>query len=414
MADLNTNALYKMIQDQATQAEGVKQAALNAPTFENQFGTTLREQDKTLSGAIGAYSDKVAELFAHDKYVADNWSTPTTPASITPTGFMEDPYAKAKASANLYAQKGSEVASSLKLLETRKAVLGDLVDKAMKMYDSAVKGKQLDLQAKESEFANSLALYKQVKDEEQQGKQLALEYAKLKPSGLAVNDISEIGISNIDNLSDENAEALAKQYFGPNSVKGGTQPGRGAYARGLLKQIKEGKIDLKVVNSTLDKQQSDLVRDAANFIKDAQKAQTAFGTTGQGYWKSYLEGTTGPIGGLGIGASKEKADLLNLLKRMKAETIKEYYGSAFTTTEMKNAGWIIDAKQQEFQNLSALRNAEEAAYNKMYSALKSSGMDDSMVDLVMKSYGIKSYSEYKTPQTGTINNRPSISSFDKP
>ena len=110
MADVNQ--LYQNI---AASAEDVKNTYAGLPTFETNIRENLVAPDVTLNSALGGYTDKVAELFAHDKQIADNWSTSQVPTNLQPEGFMEDPYAKSMASASLYAQKGDEVAKALNL-----------------------------------------------------------------------------------------------------------------------------------------------------------------------------------------------------------------------------------------------------------------------------------------------------------
>lgn len=397
---LDTNALYQMIQDNAAQAEGVKTAALNAPTFENQFGTTLREQDKTLSGAIGAYGDKVAELFAHDKYVADNWSKSNVPTNLQPEGFMEDPYARSQASANLYAQKGQEVGTALKTLETRKAVLGDLVQKALGIYEAAVKGKQADLNAKENEFANTLAVYKQVKDEEQKGKELALEYAKLKGSTI------KTGNPEIDAMDDATVVAKAEAKY-PGLIKGGTATERAAKARAALNGEYDDTMGLYRLSPTDKTGAGSLL----NIYKQASAARDSLGAEKPNWLLGGLTADTGPWASALLGTGGPGGELRIKIDDLTADKINTRYGGALTESEIKRLQeWAPSSKDQEASNWNKLDRMAQVAKETFRNKLISSGYSQKDADAKVAELFSNVSGSSTTP---TTNKRPPLNSFDK-
>jgi hypothetical protein len=175
MADLNTNDLYKMIADTKTQADQVAAMAKAQPTFTENFGNTLRSQDATLSSAVGNYSDAVAQLFAHDK----NMAASNTSFAPNDPMYFSNPVQTNKYDATLFAHRGQVVADSLKNLETRKAVLGDVVDKAVSMYQSLLKGKEADYNASKDQFASALSALKLEEDTRSNKANEAINWAKV-------------------------------------------------------------------------------------------------------------------------------------------------------------------------------------------------------------------------------------------
>lgn len=383
--DLNTNPLYNNI---ATAAQEVKSAYTGLPTFKSNMQASLVGPDAGLNSALGGYTDKVAELFAHDNEIAKNWSTSQVPSTIQPEGFMEDPYAKAMASSALYAQKGKETASALNLYETRKNYLGDLVDKAVKVYEAGIKGKEIDYQAAKDEFANSLKL---------------MDLAETKRHNLATEtDTGGYNVYSLDGLSpekvtlmkDEDAVAWAKRIYGEAAITGGSLKAQGANAKLLVKNFVQGKVDESVVSKSLGTSAKE-AEDLKKFLRDAEKL-TAWLSENPEATKTKLSGiTTSSRTGLGTGlynaltGNSMNSQMQSLLGQFKAEKIKDFYGSAFTTTEMKNAGWIPSANKSEYDNLNSINAMIESAKEKIRS-LYGTKVSPEVADKILSNLGLDS------------------------
>lgn len=389
---LDTNDLYNMIAANKAEADKVATLAKGTPTFQENFGSTLRTQDQTLSSAVGNYSDAVAELFAHDKNMAaSNLGTigGASQADINP--MIKEAY-----SADLFANRGKVVANSLKTLETRKALLGDIVDKSVKMYESAVKGKQIDLEASENEFANSLSVYKQIKDEELEGKKLALEYKKLQGT------VDMTGDDLVDSMSDAEAVGYANK-LGYNFT-GGTMKERAAKAKLALAEYNQtGKINYRYLRENLPTKENDSISALADIISRADDLATTL--------KSGKE-LTGPITGRTsgwlsktFGKTGEASMVGTELEEMSADKIKERYGGALTTTEVSRLALqaITSRKYQEADNVQKLAIMKKNALNLIREKLRGKWTDAQ----------IEGYIQDITSSDGATNQRPSLSSFDK-
>jgi hypothetical protein len=345
MAD--TNQLYQNV---AQSAQDVKNTYAGLPTFETNIRENLVAPDVTLNSALGGYTDKVAELFAHDKQIADNWSTSQVPTNLQPEGFMEDPYAKSMASASLYAQKGKETASALNLYETRKNFLGNIVDKALKVYEAGIKGKEMDYQAAKDEFDNALKL---------------AQLEETKRSNLAGEDIargnkSGIGITGdpeVDSLDNSTIKTLYANIYGANSYQklGGTETDRIDLARAALANYnKTGKIDYQYLRDTLGDTKNNTLDALTDIITRANDLTSTL-ESGQNI-TGPLIGRTSKIGADIFGKSGIASMTGKELEEMSADKIKERYGGALTATEVQRLTKqaITGRNIQEASNLESL------------------------------------------------------------
>lgn len=362
---LDTNPLYNNI---ATAAQDVKAAYTGLPTFQSNMQASLVGPDAGLNSALGGYTDKVAELFAHDQQIAQNWSTSQVPSTIQPEGFMEDPYSKAMASSALYAQKGKETASALNLYETRKNYLGDLVDKAVKVYEAGIKGKEIDYQAAKDEFDNSLKLM-----------QLAeTKRSNLAQEGLAAGD-SSTGDNMVDSMTDAEAIALANK-LGYNFT-GGTKGERIAKIRGALAEYNQtGQFNYRYLTENLPTKITDGVGALADVIT---RSNVLTATLKSG--KNLTGPLIGPSSGFlskYLGVAGEASMAGKELEEMSADKIKERYGGALTTTEVsrltKQA--ITQRNVQESDNLQSLAIMKKNAENLIREKLRASGWSDKQIE----------------------------------
>jgi len=339
-----------LIQNIADKAQDVKNTYAGLPTFQDNIQQNLVAPDAGLNSALGGYTDKVAELFAHDNEIATNWNTSNVPGTIKPEGFMEDPYQRALSSASLYAQKGKETASALNLYETRKNFLGNIVDKALKVYEAGIKGKEMDYQAAKDEFDNALKL---AQLEETKRSNLASEaIAGLKASGAGAT-----GDPEIDSLDDSTIKALYADIYGANSYQklGGTAGDRVDLARAALANYKKtGKIDYQYLRDTLGDTKNntldaltDIITRANDLTSTLQSGQNISGP---------IIGRTSKIGADIFGKSGIASMTGKELEEMSADKIKERYGGALTTTEVQRLTKqaITGRNVQEASNLESL------------------------------------------------------------
>lgn len=171
----------------------------NRSAFEDAVRTNAIASDPTITPARNAATDALKELFAYDQQAASRYGDPNS------SMFIEDPYARFKVTSASRADIGSRFANSLNILDERKTALGNVIDKALKLYDLGTKAAQDD-------FSNSLELLKQ---SEVQRHNLELE----KQYGVG-NTSTERQTSNLKNLATDDVKKgltlsdLVKTYGG--------------------------------------------------------------------------------------------------------------------------------------------------------------------------------------------------------
>lgn len=389
MADVN-----QLYQNVAASAEDVKNTYAGLPTFESNIQQNLVAQDPGLTSSLQGYTDKVAELFAHDKQIADNWSTSQVPTNLQPEGFMEDPYAKSMASASLYAQKGKETAKALNLYETRKNFLGNIVDKALKVYEAGIKGKEMDYKAAKDEFDNALKL---AQLEETKRSNLASEaIARGK-----LSNVSETG-TPVDSWTDSKVKTEFIKTYGANAYNniGATQTDRLAAARALLGMAVAGE----------DFNAKDLMSDSQ--IKGRDKADDLLSKL---YYAENMftgksgPGGTGPLAGIppAIISGKNTKELRTALSGITPEKIKELSGVAVSDKEYERLADLLPSKwQSEEENLRRITEMKKILQIGMEMQNKAAMYNISLNDAYDR-FGKDTYAnygvEYKISKDGSGN-----------
>lgn len=355
--DLNTNPLY---QDVASTAADVKSAYSGLPTFQDSMQQGIVGQDVGLQSALGGYTDSIAQLFAHDKSLAASNMGTIGGAS------QEDinPMIQEKYSADLFAQKGQRVADSLKIYETRKNMLGSLVDKAVKIYENAIAGKKFDYEAAKDIRDTANDLYKF-------GETQKLGWAQLDAKKTASNT----GIKEIDGLDDTSAVSALKQMLGntvgSNEVLGGTGPERGQRARDLLASMMRGKL---TINEILTPKENESLNEAL-----ASKTQVA--SARNIYAKYKDKGVSGGTGFLpGILPTKVSSGLTQQLRaaigEVNTKMQKFYSGVAISAQEMQRLEAFLPSKDydeaENYRRLTKLENGM-TINQKIFEAARLSG-----------------------------------------
>lgn len=413
--DLNTNDLYNMIAANKAEADKVAALAKGTPTFQENFGSTLRSQDQTLSSAVGNYSDAVAELFAHDKNMAASNTTP----SFAPEGYVANPMTKEAYSADLFAQRGQRVASSLKTLESRKALLGDIIDKAVKMYESATKGKQLDYEASKDQFASALQLLqfeetkrKNLADEALSRTQLGVTAQKLADA--KTNMIEDIkNGATVDDIMNTYAASLSEsdivKLYESNTNYGKIKESSGEIHRKYL-AAKSGN-DSRDILSTLPNSQQKPIIDGTKSLKLGTDILTAIkedmGDKAPNFFKAMANKNYGLARRL-IQPYLSTGKIGILIDASQAATRQLIYGSAFTETEAALARkWLTESGDASNQIWVKLLGQQDAGENQIRTALKARRISDKEINDYLDFIG---YRKVDSSSTGGVtltgNTRP--------
>lgn len=413
---LNTNALYNEIQSKQegvnSQTDAIKQLYAGQPTFQDNMQQGLVGNDNTLNSALGNYTDSVAELFAHDKQISANWGSSTAPTqapSFAPEGYVENPYERAKSSADLYATKGKEMAANLKTYEGRKNMLGDIVDKAMLVYQAGIKGKEMDYQKAANELATTMDLFKMANSNEQADKDRA---NALKISNSKSGGNGATGVDEIDNANDKTIQQAFVKKFGNkawNNLGAVTQ--RATSARTILAQVITGdKLNVKDLMNPTEAKAWDIQDQLSNDISMAIGAFTgkkgAFGT-------GPLAGLQPSTGVLSVLTPQRTKDLRNAMSEINTAKVKEISGVAVSDREYERlVNLLPDFYQLETENLRRLnlmKSRIEANKELLYLA-KINNLTNSDV---VKKYGSEIWTKYGLMPDGDNPKKSDISSNNK-
>lgn len=127
MADNLTET--QKIQNALTQKrQEIGQRFADLPKTETNLRANLFGGDPALETLRSQESDKVKELFEHDKAVAAQYQTPPEP------GMVLDPYIRELQLTNRYRGTMEDLTGVRKKISTRQDIVGDMVDKAMKVF----------------------------------------------------------------------------------------------------------------------------------------------------------------------------------------------------------------------------------------------------------------------------------------
>lgn len=331
----------------ANKAEADKVAALSkaTPTFQENMQSGIVGQDQTLSSATSNYGDAVAELFAHDKAMAASNTTP----SFAPEGYVSNPMTKEAYSANLFADRGQQVANALKTMEARRNILGDVVQKAIDAYKYAVASKQISVDA----GAKSIDQLSQLlRDEETKRKNRADEVIAASKANKSSN---ATGVPTVDNMTDSQVQSDFIKRYGSNAYSklGATGGDRVVSARTLLSQVYSG----QAFNP------KDLMSDKENLAYDA--ADTLLSKID--YAINKFTGKSGP-GGTGplaqfvpqFVATKNMNELRNAIATVSPEKIKEISGVAVSDREFERLKDQLPAagltEEENLRRLNEMKN----------------------------------------------------------
>lgn len=120
------------------------QRIANVPNMEGQYRQELFGNDRQLASLYENENTKIQELYEHDKRLA-TYADPNSPT------YMKDPYAREVARAKQHQGTVGELSDIQTQRSKRKDVLGDALDRAMKMLEYGLKAQELELSGLESD-----------------------------------------------------------------------------------------------------------------------------------------------------------------------------------------------------------------------------------------------------------------------
>ena len=352
------------------------QPGLEQGTREQLFGG-----DVNLQASLGQYSDKVKELYLYDKNRSSTYAAPAT----TQAGqeMPVNPNIALRADKEAFGALVQEKEDAWKFYENRKNILGDVLDKAVKKYETQTKMKESDRLALRDQIDSLQALYEEENRKAEAGK--AAAGASL---GLSASILDQLGAGDIDLIPPEDMVNIAMELYGIGSKElGGTATERLSRAKSLVARWMAGDIDKGLLTKGLSVAGAKALLGQVDFIKDADSVLPSL--AGYRTGTELLRGVTGPISQLtGYLGSTESRELRQKLQKLRAEQIHETYGGAFTQTEVKQAGWTVGPTKQETTNRVNLTTMREKAIAKLESTLLNKGLSQYAIDAYLRNQGI--------------------------
>ena len=376
-----SNPLYQNIQ---STAEEVKNLYTNQPTFMNTMQNGVVNNDATLNSNVNDYSSAVDQLFSHDKTIANaNLSDPMF--SQGNTGYVADPMAREKLSADTFALEGSRVATSLNRLEKRKIFLAGLVDKAVKMYETGVEGKEFEYKQAQADFDNAMK-EKELKlreteiglgkTEKERTKNEAKDnmIQELK-NGATLTDV-------IDSYKDSLSAAEIKEIYDSNSLYGKMKEESSKFNR-MYQSAKKGVSSMDTFAALPATQYKTVMENTETTVianKMLNTLASKMGDKAPTFWKALSNNDVGALKRL-TAPYRNDFELAAMVDSFEAGVRQQVYGSAFTATEAELAKqWLASGNEQANQIWAKLIGQSKMAKDKLYTQLKQKGYTEEEID----------------------------------
>lgn len=144
---------YQALISQKRQDIGQRYA--DAPNVESKMRESLFGGDQVLGTLRGHESEKVKELFEHDKSVAAQYQTPPAEGQIL------DPYIRETQLTNRYRGTMEDLTGIRSNIATRRDVLGDALEKGMKMLMYGLEAAKFEYSGLQDELKTEMQLEEQ-------------------------------------------------------------------------------------------------------------------------------------------------------------------------------------------------------------------------------------------------------------
>ena len=130
----------------------VGQRFASIPNIEAGIRSDLFGGDQTLKSLRGNETDKIKELYNHDKRMAETYANPES------ASYLADPYAREKALSMQSGATAGELSDIRGNISTRKDVLGDALEKALKLLNYGLEASKLEYSGLQDELDTAIKL----------------------------------------------------------------------------------------------------------------------------------------------------------------------------------------------------------------------------------------------------------------
>lgn len=147
MADIN--AIQSAL---STKRQEIGQRYADIPNIEAKVRSDLFGGDKTLESLRSNETAKIRELYDHDKRLADTYANPES------ASYMADPYAREKAIAMQSGATAGEISTIQGQIGKRKDILGDALEKAMKLLSYGLEASKFEYSGLQDELNTAMTI----------------------------------------------------------------------------------------------------------------------------------------------------------------------------------------------------------------------------------------------------------------
>ena len=345
MPNINNTPYNQQITDAVSRrntiGEEIKQRYTNQPSYEAGYRASTVGADTGLKDLMGGFSDKVMEMYRYDQQRNAEASGATTMTTEGGQTMTLNPMIQETANQQGFNQTVKEKETAWQLYESRKNLLGSIVDKAMKIYEAETAGKEVDLKTAEKEIDTLMDMWKETNRMSDAQKDRALEEKKLTGTTDDASLYADMIIEGTGDIKDVPIK-LRGEVSKILSENEKYDPAGGLYKLGAAD---------KVSAATL-----------LNIYKEASSARDDIGETKPNWLLGGVTGKTGPWVSSIFGTGGPGGDLRVKIDDLTADKINARYGGALTESEIgRLTQWAPSSKEQEAANWTKLNRMAQVA-----------------------------------------------------
>lgn len=351
----------------------------NQPAFESAERAKVFN-DPMLDSLRSNFSNSIQELYNYDKEAAARYANPEGEL------YIENPATREELVSGGFRNKTAQYAGNWEAYQKRKDILGDVLEKLVKVYELENEGKKIDISKVKDEMATALDLYKAVSDKEYKDKSLAISKEGSTQNERKRNRVMDMLAEDarkgvpLEQIIETYANTLDLpdiiDNYNQNSTWGPAKQNNSQIAI-MYKNAVEGS-SVNDYLSTMSPDNKKRVSQAVGTLLDNQDLVTAIkkdlGDKAPEFFTSIANANYGKARKL-LQPFRNKGSVGAFLEASQAGTRQQIYGSAFTATEAEYAKlWLSGATDQPNQIFVKLAGQSDWARNQVIASFISSGL----------------------------------------
>lgn len=141
-----------LLEQMKGKSQDLSKYTMDIPNIQKTLREDLYGNDNVIDSLRSNEADKIKELYQHDQNLADRYANPSS------EGYIEDPYVRAKATAQRSQATAGELGTLQNQIAKRSDVLGSALEKAMQLLNYGLEAKKLEYAGIQDEFDNKMKL----------------------------------------------------------------------------------------------------------------------------------------------------------------------------------------------------------------------------------------------------------------